>query len=80
MESVEKFTAGDADGNRYTIYVSQGKVAVSDIQPSAAASHDAPEELRTNDGRTVVRIHQGVYEILGRGDRIRVTTTDANAP
>jgi hypothetical protein len=80
MANMERITAGDADGNRYTIYARREKLDEGDKQPTTAASRDAPQELRTDDGRTVVRIHQGVYEILSRGDRIRVTSTDPNAP
>lgn len=74
-----KFTAVDDDGNRHTIYFMQGRLDVSDTHVSGLPT-DGPEALRTSDGRTVVRIHQGAYEIFCGGDRIRVISTDANAP
>ena len=76
---MSSFIAADADGNEYCIIRSArtGKYGSGGFAQSYVKGWD----LSTECGLNVDWIKKGVYDIIDvEGDRIRVTSSDPNAP
>ena len=58
-------TAFDEHGNDYTIQIRQG---------------EHPMDLQASDGCGVIRVSQGVYDVIRGIETIRVMSADLNAP
>jgi hypothetical protein len=58
-------TAFDERGNDYTIHVRQGERNI---------------ELRTSDGHEMIRVSQGIYDVIRGIETIRVMSADFYAP
>jgi hypothetical protein len=79
MRIVKTFAAKDQHGSVYTIHVMKGDHDVGAMLPGARTSPDALGELKTDDGRDVVWLNRGIYDIHDGARMIRVTSDDPNA-
>jgi hypothetical protein len=65
MRGVRTVTAFDERGNDYTIHVREDERSI---------------ELRTSDGQEMIRISQGIYDVIRDTQTIRVMSGDFYAP
>jgi hypothetical protein len=69
------FIGNDTEGHQITVMI----LREPSMRRRAHKSPSAFKELQTTDGRRVIRIDRGTYEIVGHPN-IRITSKDSNAP
>lgn len=80
MQLKDSFIGNDTEGHQITILVVRDTVnSKSSKRRRAHKSPSAFQELQTTDGRRVIRIERGTYEVVGHPN-IRITSKDRNAP
>jgi len=74
------FIAKDSNGTEYTILIVQRSDGTETAEHPGAVSRDGLASLRTQDGRSVIRVARGEYEIIDGTRRTRVWSDDPNEP
>ena len=72
------FTACDAEGKEYTVFVYQDFIISRGL--SGTSRTPGMKSMRTDDGEAVNFIEKGKYEVLTVFGMIPITSDDPNAP
>jgi hypothetical protein len=78
----QQFEGVSETGEKVTIQVWQSLVDMTSNADGGVQRLEigGPKRLRTTDGRALMHISQGVYDMAGSMGLVRVTSDDPNAP